>query len=259
MISLKGLLTEASALTNVFIQKIMQWENSVKAGWNKNTQRWFPHKSPEGGNPTIAYGHKLTDQDISSNRFKNGLSQSEAMDLLNKDLFSASQTASRLIKSYQSLPVNVRQALINAVYRGEMRSKDNTVKLMNAGKWQAAADEYINRQDYRESPSIRKRMDWNREQFLNFKQTVKDDWGRPESSKWFGFNPKTKKYEQGPNKGKTYSQVKRASKKGKTYIVKSGDSLSVIAQKYNTTVDSLKKANGLKSDTIRIGQKLIIK
>jgi hypothetical protein len=92
-------------------------------------------------------------------------------------------------------------------------------------------------------------MDWNREQFLNFKQTVKDDWGRPESSKWFGFNPKTKKYEQGPNKGKTYSQVKRASKKGKTYIVKSGDSLSVIAQKYNTTVDSLKKANGLKSDT----------
>jgi hypothetical protein len=54
------------------------------------------------------------------------------MDLLNKDLFSASQTASRLIKSYQSLPVNVRQALINAVYRGEMRSKDNTVKLMNA-------------------------------------------------------------------------------------------------------------------------------
>ena len=63
MISLKGLLTEASALTNDFIQKIMQWENSVKAGWNKNTQRWFPHKSPEGGNPTIAYGHKLTNQD----------------------------------------------------------------------------------------------------------------------------------------------------------------------------------------------------
>ena len=90
MISLKGLLTEASALTNVFIQKIMQWENSVKAGWNKNTQRWFPHKSPEGGNPTIAYGHKLTDQDISSNRFKNGLSQSDAMNLLNKDHLVAS-------------------------------------------------------------------------------------------------------------------------------------------------------------------------
>jgi hypothetical protein len=32
---LKSLLTEASALTNDFIQKIMQWENSVKAGWNR--------------------------------------------------------------------------------------------------------------------------------------------------------------------------------------------------------------------------------
>lgn len=259
MIQLKTLLTEASALTNDFLKRIMQWENSIKAGWNNKKQRWFPHKSVEGGNPTIAYGHKVTDQDIRSNRFKQGLSQSEAVNLLNKDLFSASQIAARLIDSYYSLPVNVRQALINAVYRGELRSTHKTVKLMNAGKWKAAADEYINRVDYKSSSGVRNRMDWNREQFLNFKQTVKDDWGRSESSKWFGFNPETKKYEQGPNKGKTYSQVKRDLAAGKPYIVKSGDSLSVIAQKYGTTVDSIKKANGLKSDTIRIGQKLIIK
>lgn len=262
MISLKSLLTEAAALTSDFKKKVMQWENNKSykpGGWDTDKQRWFPHKSPEGGNPTIAYGHKLTDNDIRTDRFKNGISDSDALELLDTDLFSASKTAARLINSYQSLPINVRQALINAVYRGELKSTHDTVKLMNAGKWQAAADEYIDRQDYRESSSIRKRMDWNREQFLNFKQTVKDDWGRPESSKWFGFNPKTKKYEQGPNKGKTYSQVKQVSKKGKTYIVKPGDSLSVIAQKYDTTVDSLKKANGLKSDTIQIGQKLIIK
>lgn len=40
------------------------------------------------------------------------------------------------------------------------------------------------------------------------------------------------------------------------YKVSSGDSLSKIAKKYNTTVDLIKKSNGLKSDLIRIGQKL---
>lgn len=259
MISLKSLLTEGSALTDDFLKRIMQWENSIKAGWNDKKQRWFPHKSVEGGNPTIAYGHKVTDQDIRSNRFKNGLTQSEAIEILKNDLFAASKKAASLIDLYQTLPVNVRQALINAAYRGELKSTNKTVKLMNAGKWKAAADEYINRVDYKSNSGVRKRMDWNREQFLSFKQTVKDDWGRPESSKWFGFNPKTDKYEEGPNKGKSKSQVVQDLKKGKIYIVKPGDSLSVIAQKHSTTVDSLKKVNGLKSDTIQIGQKLIIK
>lgn len=259
MISLKSLLTEGSALTDDFLKRIMQWENSIKAGWNDKKQRWFPHKSVEGGNPTIAYGHKVTDQDIRNKRFKQGLTQSEAIELLKNDLFSASKKAASLIDLYQTLPVNVRQALINAAYRGELRSTDQTIKLMNAGKWKAAADEYIDRADYKSNSGVRKRMDWNREQFINFKQIVKDDWGRPESSKWFGFNPDSKKFEQGPNKGKTYSQVKQELKLGKIYIVKPGDSLSVIAQKHGTTVDSIKRVNKLNSDTIQIGQKLIIK
>jgi len=41
-----------------------------------------------------------------------------------------------------------------------------------------------------------------------------------------------------------------------TYLVKSGDSLSVIAKKYGTTVTNLKQLNGLKSDTIYVGQNL---
>lgn len=82
----------------------------------------------------------------------------------------------------------------------------------------------------------------------------RDNWGRSTKDKWYGFNPTTKSYEQGPNKGKSLAKTTN-----NTYIVKSGDSLSVIAQKYNTTVDTLKQANNLKTDTIKIGQKLIIK
>lgn len=43
-----------------------------------------------------------------------------------------------------------------------------------------------------------------------------------------------------------------------TYIVKKGDSLWTIANKYNITVDELKRANNLNSNILTIGQELII-
>lgn len=47
-------------------------------------------------------------------------------------------------------------------------------------------------------------------------------------------------------------------KGGGVYKVQSGDSLERIARKYNTTVQSLKQANGLNSNTIIVGQELKI-
>lgn len=49
-----------------------------------------------------------------------------------------------------------------------------------------------------------------------------------------------------------------ASKSSVSHKVRSGESLSVIAHRYQISVSSLKKANNLKSNSIRIGQKLII-
>jgi LysM repeat protein len=232
MISLKSLLTEAAAITSDFMQKVMQWENNKAykpGGWNDKKQRWYPHKSPEGGLPTIAYGHKLTPSDVRSDRFKNGISDSDAKELLKNDLFAASLKAARLVPDYKKLPVNVRQGLINAAYRGEIKSSHDTIKLMNAGKWSAAAKEYLNHAEYRNTPSVRKRMDWNQKQFLSMSKETDNI---------------------------TDTQSTKASK---TYTVKSGDSLSVIASKYKTTVDAIKRANNLKSDMIKPGQKLIIK
>ena len=47
-------------------------------------------------------------------------------------------------------------------------------------------------------------------------------------------------------------------KESNIYTVKKGDSLWLIANKYGTTVDELKIANNLKSNTLSIGQTLII-
>ena len=43
-----------------------------------------------------------------------------------------------------------------------------------------------------------------------------------------------------------------------TYIVKKGDNLYSIAKKYNTTVESIKNKNNLKTNSLTIGQQLII-
>ncbi len=42
------------------------------------------------------------------------------------------------------------------------------------------------------------------------------------------------------------------------YTVRSGDTLSGIARRYDTTVSAIKAANGISSDMIRVGQKLVI-
>ncbi|GAA0498551.1 hypothetical protein GCM10008986_27080 [Salinibacillus aidingensis] len=42
------------------------------------------------------------------------------------------------------------------------------------------------------------------------------------------------------------------------YTVQAGDSLSLIAKKFGTTVDQIKQTNGLSSDLIRVGQELTI-
>jgi peptidoglycan endopeptidase LytE len=43
-----------------------------------------------------------------------------------------------------------------------------------------------------------------------------------------------------------------------TYIVQRGDTLYGISKKYNTSVQSIKELNNLKSDKLDIGQKLIL-
>ncbi len=45
---------------------------------------------------------------------------------------------------------------------------------------------------------------------------------------------------------------------GKTYTVQKGDSLYSIAQKFNTSVDNLKDINNLTTDSLSIGQVLVI-
>lgn len=60
----------------------------------------------------------------------------------------------------------------------------------------------------------------------------------------------------GPMATSSENSTAVGSKATKYHTVKAGDTLASIARKYGTTVANLKKWNGLKSDTIRVKQKL---
>ncbi len=53
-------------------------------------------------------------------------------------------------------------------------------------------------------------------------------------------------------------QLPTSMSTGITYVVKSGDSLWALAQRYNTTVDAIKNASGIISNNLSVGQVLTI-
>ena len=83
------------------------------------------------------------------------------------------------------------------------------------------------------------------------KKNVKDIWGRPSTSKWYGFDPRTKKYTIGANKGKTYAEVMKA--KNPSWIDRIVKSVSDWADE---TVENIKN-KGIdwfyKNETILLG------
>ena len=146
---------------------IKQFENSKdnrKGGFDKKLKKWLPHKSLEGGSDTIAYGHKIQPNESAPNktkRWKDGLTDSEALKLLEKDIQSKVTYAKKHIKNFDNMPITVKIATVNALYRGDMGP--NTMNLLSQNNFRDAAKEYLNHREYKTTANVgvKKRMDWN--------------------------------------------------------------------------------------------------
>lgn len=139
-------------------------KNDPKGGYNKEKHRWYPHNSIEGGSKTIAYGHKI----LPHEDFSGGISDEEAITLLKKDVVSKVSLAKRKMPKFDSYPVHVKNAIINALYRGDLGPK--TIKLINDDKWDEVPREYLHHVNYKTGPSqIKNRMEKNAEAFRNYK------------------------------------------------------------------------------------------
>lgn len=168
MISLRNILIEVK--TADFIQKLKNWENnkkSSKGGWDEKQKKWFPHSSLEGGTKTIAYGHKLK----TNSEYASGISDKTAEELLFNDIDTAINKIKTKLKisNFNSLPLSVQQALVNATYRGELKASHKTVAYIRTGQWNKVADEYLDNEEYRTGAAgIKPRMEWNAAQFRDY-------------------------------------------------------------------------------------------
>lgn len=89
------------ASTNVFSSEFVNYmkmaENGAKKGFDTKTNMWYPHKSVEGGLPTIAYGHKIKNKH-ELKILKKGISDSTAQTLLHQDLEKAKKNVNSYIQ-----------------------------------------------------------------------------------------------------------------------------------------------------------------
>jgi len=153
-----------------------------KPGW-----RYFDSKEK----PTIGVGH-LMGNDRSRRAFgelfgdsvdydevlagRASLSEDQEMALFNYDARDKLATARRIIRNFDRLEQRTRNAIVDAIFRGDLGPK--TIALMNAGKWREASSEYLDYKEYRntkaalkagvktKSPGIVPRMEQNAAAFM---------------------------------------------------------------------------------------------
>ena len=145
------------------------------------------------GLPTIGIGHYLNNSQEDRQLFKalfgdtvnydkvlNGqqkLTDDQIEKLFNMDVKIKEKLASKKISNFTSLPIYVKNAVINALYRGDIGPK--TIGLMNSGDWANATKEYLNHKNAKSGPSqIQRRMKTNA---LAFAQYAKN------KNEYFGF------------------------------------------------------------------------
>lgn len=140
---------------HTFTKALAEVENGVRSGYNRRTQRWSPHKSAEGGNDTIAYGHKLTDAEVRSNSvmingesvsLADGLTESQAKSLLKQDIEKHTEKVRGTISDFDQLPERYQQILVNIAFNvGSVTEKGwpKLLKAMRAGDDRTVRQEMI--------------------------------------------------------------------------------------------------------------------
>lgn len=103
-------------------QDLKLQENSIKAGYNKAQDKWYPHASVEGGNKTIGYGHKLTNAEV--DKFNRGITSGQVEELLTSDILKHQAIAENMIDkkygkgAFDKLPQSAQMIFVDYAYNG---------------------------------------------------------------------------------------------------------------------------------------------
>lgn len=138
------IVKSAHVFSSRFIDYIKAVENSNKTGFKDN--KWYPHHSPEGGLPTIAFGHKVDKNELKG--FSNGITNSEAVRLLSNDLALAKKKVYSDIKSMFGVQIPLEdyqeEMLTDYAFNlGTLKKFPKFVRAVLNKDWNTAKKEYI--------------------------------------------------------------------------------------------------------------------
>lgn len=139
---------------------IKELENSIGAGKNEEDGKWYPHVIDDD-ETIVAYGHKITAEEEAAGTYDDGLTEEEAIELLKVDIDDANKKVRAKIEDFDSFPFYLKMELVNSAYRGLIQASPKTLKLINQGNFEGAADEFTEDVDayLDEDSGIKPRMD----------------------------------------------------------------------------------------------------
>lgn len=128
-----------------FVNFIKNLENQTRVGYDKEKNLWFPHESSEGGKPTIAYGHKIKNDEFEL--FKKGITEKEATRLLVTDILEAKKMVNEYIKRKYGITIQLtqKQGEILIEFAFNLGGLDKFPKFVDAvlrNDWKTARKEY---------------------------------------------------------------------------------------------------------------------
>lgn len=110
------------------------------------------------------FGGKVNYEDLLNG--KQQLTKDQVEKLFNVDIKIKEKLASKLIPDYSSFDQNTKNAIVNALFRGNLEPK--TIKLIKAKDWKRAAVEYLNHPNAKSGPEqVKRRMKTNAALFYN--------------------------------------------------------------------------------------------
>lgn len=119
----QSMLPESQNVNPDLLNRIKQYENSIKKGYNPETDMWMPHESLEGGAPTIAYGDKLHTGKYTPQQTRKilemGITGEQADQALKRNIFKAQQDAQDIMerKGIKNLDPVQKEALTEMVFQ----------------------------------------------------------------------------------------------------------------------------------------------
>jgi len=160
-------ITMAKYLADLKVQ-----ENNEKKGFKNN--KWYPHRSVEGGADTIGYGHKLTKAD---SKLYKGATTEEVEKLLQADvLIKQSEAKKRVDKKYgagafDALPQNSQMLVVDYQYNVGLQEFPKFLDALVKGDKDTMLNEY---ERTTSSGKLTKRNNWAKSVIDNLNNNTDD-------------------------------------------------------------------------------------